>query len=193
MRYAINFDKTINQLVPYYLSGRRLILFLQSCIKPLQKVNDMFVEYAKETRIETSMTSQVFKLEWFLNRKFQKYFEDPKSLITIKNGTKFGTPVYTESAVEVDDSDKLKLWFQSENAESRTDPVFYHSGELTEESSHSFLVYVPKLREAKDAGGNATGQLFDGITVKQFKAMLSYWIDKYRIAGKSYIIIINNQ
>ena len=74
MRYAINFDKTINRLVPYYIGGRRLILYLQALMKPLQEANDAFVEYAKETRIEASMTSQKFKFEWFLNRKFSKYF-----------------------------------------------------------------------------------------------------------------------
>lgn len=192
MRYAINFDKTINQLVPYYLGGRRLILLIQSCIKPLQLVNEMFVEYAKETRIETSMTSQVFKLEWFLNRKFQKYFEDPKALITIKSGTKFGTPVYWEAALDVQEEDKLKLQFQSESADNANIPIFYHKEELLEESIYSFLVYVPKLKEVTDSGGVPIGQLQDGITMEQFKAMLSFWIDKYRIAGKTYSIIINN-
>ena len=193
MRYAINFDKTINQLVPCYLGGRRLILFLQSCIKPLQKINEQFVEYAKETRIETSMTSQILPFEWFLNRKFRKYFEDPKDLISIKNGEKLGVPVYNESASDIEEDDELKLWFQSESAASPANPAFYHSDELTNGSSHSFLVYIPKLWEQTDKNGNPTGQLRDGITIDQFKSMVAFWIEKYRVAGKSYKIIINNQ
>lgn len=192
MRYAINFDKTINQLVPYYLGGRRLILYLQSCVKPLQAINDAFVAYAKETRIEASMTSQIFKLEWFLNRKFKKYFESPSALITIKNGEKLGVAVYNESASDISSDDQLKLWKQEGEANAENVP-FYHSDELTEGSSHSFLVCVPKLYELKDKYGNPTGQLIDGITETQFRAMLSYWIDKYRLAGKSYKIIINKQ
>ena len=43
MRYAINLDKTVNQLVPYYLGGRKLILYLQALMKPLQTINDAFV------------------------------------------------------------------------------------------------------------------------------------------------------
>ena len=62
MRYRINFDKTINQLVPYYLGGRRLILYLQALIRPLQQANESFVEYAKETRIEAAMTSQDYQV-----------------------------------------------------------------------------------------------------------------------------------
>lgn len=63
MRYFINFDKTINQLVPYYIGGRKLILYLQALMFPLRRVNDGFVEYAKETRIEAAMTSQIFKFD----------------------------------------------------------------------------------------------------------------------------------
>lgn len=62
MRYFINFDKTVNQFVPHYLGGRKLILFLQSILVPLQQLNKEFSEWAKEKRIEASMTSQIFKL-----------------------------------------------------------------------------------------------------------------------------------
>lgn len=181
MRYAINFDKTINRLVPYYLGGRKLILFLQSCVKPLQYINKQFVDYAKETRIEASMTSQIFKLEWFLNRKFRKYFDNQVSLISIKNGDKLGSPVYFEEASEIPEDEEFKLWHEEESPDR---PVLYNRNETTEGSTYSFLVYVPKLWEE-------SGQLRDGLTIEQFEAMLSFWIEKYRLAGKTYKIIIN--
>ena len=53
------------------------------------------------------------------------------------------------------------------------------------------MVCVPKLWEQKDSTGKPTGQLIDGITVDQFKKMLAYWVDKYKLAGKTYQIIIN--
>lgn len=34
MRYVIDFAKTINRLVPYYIGGRKLILYLQALMKP---------------------------------------------------------------------------------------------------------------------------------------------------------------
>lgn len=185
MRYAINFDKTINQLVPYYLGGRRLILFLQSCIKPLQLINQQFVEYAKETRIEAAMTSQIFKLEWFLNRKFQKYFANPADRIVIKNGEKMGVVVYNQSATDIPDDDQLKVYTASEK--DLPHPVFHHSYERTEGASYSFLVCVPKLcksTENKDT-------LRDGLTSAEFEAMLGYWVDRYKLANKTCKIIIN--
>lgn len=184
MRYAINFDKTINQLVPYYLGGRKLILYLQSCIKPLQAVNQAFVEWAKETRIEASMTSQIFKLEWFLNRKFSKYFDDPAQKITIKNGEKIGTPIFNESAQGILDADQFVIYNESEAASNTA--VLFHSNELTEGAMYSFLVSCPKLWKSP-----TSGLLKDGITENEFISMLTYYIDKYRISGKTYKITIN--
>ena len=184
MRYAINFDRTINQLVPYYLGGRRLILFLQSCIKPLQAVNKTFVDWAKETRIEASMTSQIFKLEWFLNRKFSKYFDDPSQRITIKNGEKTGTPIYNQSAQDVLSTEQFILHSKAEN--SSQNAVLYHSNELTENSSYSFIVNCPKLWKSP-----TSGLLRDGISENELLTMIAFYIDKYKISGKTYTIITN--
>lgn len=182
MRYKINFDKTINQLVPYYLGGRKLILFLQSCIKPLQSVNDSFVEWAKETRIEASMTSQIFKFEWFLNRKFKKYFADQNERITIINGGKMGTPIYYQSATDIPDSEQFIIFGQEEEGESKK---LYYSNELTEDAAFSFTVSCPKLLKSEE------GLLVGGITEKEFLSMVSFYVNKYRISGKTYNITID--
>lgn len=176
MRYRINFDKTINQLVPYYTGGRRLILFLQSLMAPLQILNDGFVEWAEETRIETSMTSQVFKLEWFLNRKLKRYFRNTVQLITIKNGSQTGVAIYAQSAA-ISDDDHLLLHLEDENP--RGSNPFYHYDERTEENSWSFLVHSPEINTSF-------------ISREAYLAMLSYYIDKYRIAGKTYKIQFND-
>ena len=72
--YRINMDRLVNQLVPHYLGGRKLILFLQSILQPLNSLNIGWVTWADEKRIEAAMTSQVIMMEYFLNRKFCKYF-----------------------------------------------------------------------------------------------------------------------
>ena len=183
MRYAINFDTTINQLVPYYMGGRTLILFLQACIKPLQKVNDAFVAWAKETRIEASMTSQTFKFEWYLNRKFAKYFEDPTQKITIQSTQVDGIPVYYQNVSEDGDTVYTILYHQNENNDSAH---FSYKQEAISSADCSFIVNCPALRK------NSTSSLLKpGITEKEFLAMLRHTIDKYKLSGKTYKIIIN--
>ena len=97
MRYSIYFDKIINQLAPHYLGGRKYILYLQALCKPLQTANDSFSEWADETLIEANMTSQIIKFEWYLNRKFRKYFADKSNSIAIKNGKRNGVAAYWET------------------------------------------------------------------------------------------------
>ena len=67
MRYKLSIDRTVNRLVPHYLSGRKFILFVQSCLYPLQRTNEWFRSFTRERHIEARMTSQVIYFEWFLN------------------------------------------------------------------------------------------------------------------------------
>lgn len=172
MRYRINFDKTINQLVPYYLGGRRLILYLQALIRPLQQANESFVEYAKETRIEAAMTSQIIKFEWYLNRKFSKYFVNGGRIV-IKNSEQPGTPIWHESA-NITQSDNMLVHTESEATEPHQ-LILYRSDEQTDESSVSFFVATPRIDTKL-------------ISESKYIAMLKYVIDKYRLANKTYII-----
>lgn len=171
MRYSINFDKLVNRYVPYYMGGRKLILYLQAVIKPLQDVNDEFVEYAKETRIEASMTSQIFKFEWFLNHKFSKYFANSSQRITLNNSEHLGVPIYYGNA-SIPLADHMVMYYNSEGQDTTR---LYHQTEKTEENQVSFVVSTPAINTSL-------------ISSKQYEAMLKYYIDKYRIFGKTYII-----
>jgi hypothetical protein len=175
MRYRINLERVINQLSPYYLSGRKLLLYLQALLKPLQTINDEFAAWAKETKIEATMTSQVIKLEWFLNRKFSKYFSNSIQRISIKNGKRTGVPVYSESA-NIPEEDNLLLKYESEGNTAST--AFNYSGELTEESECSFFVYSPEIDTRL-------------VSMDAYVAMLSYYVNKYKTSGKTYKIKFN--
>ena len=93
MRYKLPIDRSVNRLVPHYLSGRRFILFVQSCLYPLQSLNERFRTFARERHIEARMTSQVIYFEWFLNYRFGKYIKDGKDRIFIKDSTRRNTSV----------------------------------------------------------------------------------------------------
>lgn len=172
MRYALNIDKVVNQLVPHYLGGRRLILYLQSVLHPLQTLADSFSAWAKEKRIEASMTSQVFKFEWFLNRKFSVYFANSSDRIKITNSTTRGLALYYQSAnVALSENPVLV----TEDKHTVSDPVLYRMSESHDDSDYSFLVYSPRIDKSK-------------INETDYISQLQYWIDRYRLAGKTYKI-----
>lgn len=177
MRYFINFDKTVNQLVPYYLGGRKLILYLQALLSPLRRINDEFVNYAKETRIEASMTSQIIKFEWYLNRRFSKYFASGGK-ITVRNSEIPGTPIYKESA-NVSDNENMLLYKESE-ANVPKQLILYRSDEQANNSDVSFIVSTPPIDTKL-------------VPNDKYIAMLRYVIDKYRLANKTYIIKYESQ
>lgn len=171
--YRIDTDRLVNQLVPHYMGGRKLILFLQSCLQPLKTIAEEWKEWADDKRIEAGMTSQIIMLEYFLNRKYKKYFADKSQRIAVSDGTVNGVPIYWESNSGVG-LDKLALYNESENKESASKP-FRWKDEKSADSAVSFVVSCPIVDTTQ-------------ITESELTAMISYWVNKYRVAGKKFIV-----
>ena len=171
--HKINVDRLVNQLVPHYLGGRRLILFLQSCLKPLQTANDRWAEWVQEKKVEASLTSQVILMEYYLNKKFKKYFKDQDKCIIISDGTVPGVPIYFHSAGE--NISKFVLYNENENGKKQP---FQWQNEKSSSNDISFIVFCPYVNT-------------NIITEKELSGMISYVIDKYKVAGKSYRIEFN--
>ena len=164
--------------MPHYLSGRRLILFVQSLVYPLQKLNDRFREFAREKLIEAAMTSQVGYFEWYLTRKFREYFEDPEEGIYIKETQTVGVDLYREHSLT---GRPYTLWMQGEQVVT-DDPQeqpreFYYLAEEKAIRRVSFVICVPAIT----------------IPENEFVYLLSWVVNNYKIAGKTYLIKIDSK
>jgi len=73
-KYQIDNARAICRLLPFWIRGRRMILFLEAVSHPLKKVHDAFKEWAYERLIDATITSQQISLVWFLNHRLRKYF-----------------------------------------------------------------------------------------------------------------------
>lgn len=178
MRYKINFSRVVNQLVPYYLGGRKLILLLQAMLYPLQKLNDSFSQWARDRVIEANMTSQIIKLEWYLNYKFSKYFNNPNERISIQNAVYTGVELHSENTSSAIIHKSIR--FEGESSAAEDNIVFYHSDEKTESNNKSFYVVSPAIDTTM-------------ITVNEYLTMVSYQVDRFKTSGKTYEIRINNE
>lgn len=168
--YRIDTDRLVNRLIPHYLGGRRLVLYIQSLLKPLDTLNQTWKEWADEKRIEAAMTSQVIMLEYYLNRKYKKYLSDQTQHIVISDGDVNGVPLYWESS----ESAGVSTWTIYEESEGKeSSKALRWKDEKMAESDVSFLVCVPAIDEQK-------------ITQDELSAMISYHVAKYRIAGKKF-------
>lgn len=178
MRYRLPTDRLVNQLLPHYLEGRKLSLFLQSLVYPLKILNDKFVKFATERHIEARMTSQVMYFEWYLNRKFGQYFVDKNDRIYIKDSETVGVDLYREVSKR---SKPFVIWMNMKEADLTDEPQekpreFYFLVEEKAINKVSFMVCVPQIQ---------------GISQKEFVYMISSVINTYRIAGKTYLIKID--
>lgn len=178
MRYKLFTDKLINRLVPHYLGGRKYILFLQSVVFPLQTLNERFAQFACEKMIEANMTSQRLYFEWYLNRKFSKYFANPLELIHITETVTLGVDMYHEKSQY---GIPYTLWAENEEVETNNEKEhpreFYHLAEEKSINKVSFIVCVPEIT----------------ISQREFVYMLSYVVNTYKIAGKTYLIKIDTK
>lgn len=169
--YRINTDRLVNQLVPHYLGGRRAILFLQSCLQPLNSLNEKWKTWADEKRLEAAMTSQVILLEYYLNHKFNKYLLDRSKRIVVSDGVVNGVPIFWESG-DGHGSD-LILYHAGETPSQNT--VFRYKDEKQANSDASFFICCPNVNPAV-------------ITQDELTAMISYHVRRYCIAGKKFIV-----
>lgn len=177
-RYRLPTDKLINRLVPYYLSGRRYILLLQSFVYSLKTLNDGFIVFAREKHLEARMTSQILYFEWYLNYKFKQYFASREDKIFISESFSLGVDIYKESAVN---GRPFTVWKENEQIDTNN-PLeepreFYRIAEERFLNKVSFTVNVPTIT----------------IATKEFVYMLSYIVNTYKVAGKTYLIKIDGE
>lgn len=73
-KYQIDNARAICRLLPFWIRGRKMILFLEAISHPLEKIHDAFKEWAYERLIDAAITSQQLSLVWFLNHRLRKHF-----------------------------------------------------------------------------------------------------------------------
>lgn len=94
-QYKININKIICRLLPFYLRGRNLILFLQGIAAPLDFYNKgehCFQKWAQETLLSASMTAQPIRIEWYLNYLFKDKWK-------LEDNIKITTYSFTQNVV----------------------------------------------------------------------------------------------
>lgn len=176
-RYHINFDRLANMLTPSYLRKRKYIMIMQAILSPLQAMNEEFVEYVTEHKIEAAMTSQVIMLEWYLNHKFSKYLVDQNDHITLDDPVDVGVPIYRKGDPNMQPSTIWYVnvgWPDEVNGTEEEPKPFYYKAENKIINETSFTVTVPPIK----------------IRQEDFVPMVSLVVNMYKIAGKTFRVKI---
>ena len=82
----INNAKLIGRLLPWWIRGRRISLFLQALLYPIKSAHDTFKKWGLERYIESHITAQKASLEWYLKYKLKHHFRNEHDEFFIAQG-----------------------------------------------------------------------------------------------------------
>lgn len=174
-RYKLFTDKLANILTHPTKRGRGNVLWLQAMLKPLQRSNDEFQSFVFDKKLEASVSFQVIHFGWYLNYKLRQYFANDTDEIKFAHYVDLGVPIYDdgengEVPFLVWGEEEEVAW-QSRPEEQQPQPL-YHEFESLSAIGASFRVSVPPILIPDD----------------EFGVILKAEIEKYRTAGKTYVI-----
>lgn len=160
--YKLKFYEYVYYCTPVFLRGTKQLAWLKTLLSALQTSNFNFTIFVSTTLFYLSFNGQVIYLEHILNDQFdlslRRIYIDDDSGVNI-------TPLVVFNKSEKQPS--LVVYNKSEN-QVPTGAVFNKNAVV---GNMDFIIYVP-----------------NGILTTQRIAAMNQVINKYKIAGKRYII-----
>ncbi len=184
--YSVNIPKQVGRLLPYYLRGRRMILFLSAVSHPLSFFNHAttgFTPWAHTKLYELSMTAQKIRLEWHLNSVVI-----PEGNITLRSG---------QTVTISDETSAFAVcYYKSEIQDRTTAPLFYTNGIPTVtrlETNTSDKALAKIITRHIYEHGSVAGRFvinvpYSGNDTASVSRMIAAGITKYLPVGVTYRI-----
>ena len=160
MNLGLNFRQVFKYLVPALIRGARFEAWIGALLEPVQSLNADFVADAASIRYYLRFNGQVLYMEHLLNDLFdnslRRIYIDDPSDIQIITPYVFN---------KIEQQPAIFIYNKSEGE----DPVFVYTKSELGLGTDDFIVHVPA-----------------GIFDPTVEVQMSFYIDKYRIAGKRY-------
>ena len=140
----INNERLVGMLLPFWARGKKMFLFLLSCLRPLVSLHSNFSSWALERYIESHITGQKYPLEWYLTYKLSSHFQDKNARFRITYGEGdaqnvmfFGIEYYKSNQYTA------PIYYKSED-KAQDEMILYYRGEK-EEKNGVMTVYAPAI------------------------------------------------
>lgn len=157
--YKIDNAKLICRLLPFFVRGRKMILFLEAAASPLVSLHNKFLSWAYETIVDVHATFQEQLFVWYLNHKFRKHFiDDNDSFYVSQSQEGDGLVVFNTDEHEMmglfssrifnnEQSDLINQLYDIDNLKEYSKPMLtpqdrYYVGVIT--------IYAPKINTSSD-------------------------------------------
>ncbi len=161
MRYSLNIDRFVKQILPFILRKVNRVKLFQSILKPIEILVNGFNNFRIDILFKTQYSSQQKSLKALLNKKFDSLHER----ITIVTANDLKPVYYSYDSGEVNPS----LAYSYGSGEVNPHPKFsYNSTELA--NPFSFIVRIPV-----------------DCNTDEIKTQIKGWVDYYRFSSMNFI------
>lgn len=150
-KYRTFSSTLISMLLPFFLKGKKVVRFLSAIASPIDDVNLVFTQWARERIIDAVTTSQPLVLEWALNEHFRHYFKDVSdSFEIIPYGFDHYLAIY-ENQTELDNTEDADSSWMLDSLADTTEidttlqMVIMDKDEVKRENDN-FIVVAPPIR-----------------------------------------------
>ena len=140
----IDNSRIIARLLPYWLRGKKVFLFLKAILHPLVPVHTSFIEWAKDKYIKAHITSQKQSLEWYLNYRLKNHFANVTLSFEILYDTcSIENVIFTESEKDLRREHTAPIYFNDE--ESKVGEMILRQKGEVKEATVTGNIYAPAI------------------------------------------------
>ena len=203
MRYGIFLEKMVNRLIPVYLRGDLNTSWLLALLTPLEELNNDFLNFTRSRRRIALTTSQVMVFEEFLTDAFKDQFAVSSGRIYVTSGVSLGTPIHIEADISYPENEEL--WIFADEADEANfiadisttlnygeidnyADVVWVNGSVIKNAV--FFTLADNVLNTQYSFTVTASTLKSGVDPTQFTNQLKAAVNKYRLAGKTFNIII---
>lgn len=179
-KYQIDNARAICRLLPFWIRGRKIILFLEAISHPLKSVHDKFKEWAYERLIDAAITSQQLSLVWYLNHRLRKHF------INQEDSFRITSDAYSEGEVIYNFSENMLAGnhyaydFEEEIQQSTENMMLKNFDEGVEYNA-DIVIIAPNIVETID------------YSESNYKNEIRRYIDAYITVPDRYEVLLVNE
>lgn len=172
-KYSINNETVVARLLPWFMRGKRLYVFLLGISQPIVSVYLAWKEWVYRMILDAVLTTQPIVLNWYLNEKYGKHILEQGKRFYIGPCLNEYCTIYNFDEDNPEDFDDFFY-----NIDENNDSVFIsdHGSIDILNTDYTFYIYYPTLRLDNDG----RDRLFREITKK---------IDSYKTRRIKYKFI----
>ena len=192
-KYAVDNQKLVSRLLPYFLRGKKILLFLLSIISPIESLHFNWRKWALAKTIEASASTQPVVFRWYLKKMLQPYMANPNDEFRIGVGEAEYYLYIFEDDADFNKYTNFGYYWLFENLADKNDIVNRHIDNAGEENWILIKERGENTDDTEAAVTISAPSHISTISDSDYVRMIKQCVEKYLVYDIQYEITINKQ